>query len=299
MGVKLTGIPGRPVEPADLRGKVVAIDAPNLMYAFYAVQLLRAPPTPEALAAARKAATRGLGNRVLDLRNAGAKPVVVFDGPPHPCKIEHLEARDLTRSFPALKPDDYAPARAAARALGVPTLRAPHDAEAQACAMARAGLVDVVATTDWDALAMGAPALLRNLSANPQSQDARRWTLVDAHAALRHLETDARTLALAAVLMGCDYFAGFDRIGPGRALKLAREAGGDLDACLAKLGATPEQADAARRALACFHAPHHVDAGRLHWTAPNTEAYLKALAGIVDAPVARKTAQVRLDGAWE
>ena len=298
MGVKLTGIPSRPVEAADLRGKVVAVDAPNLMYAFYAVQLLRAEATPDALAAARKAATRGLGTRLLDLRNAGAKPLAVFDGPPHPCKREHLEARDLARSFPSLKPDDYAPARAAAKALGVPVLRAPHDAEAQACAMARAGHVDVVATTDWDALAMGAPALLRNLSANPQSQDARRWTLVDAASALRHLDADAQTLALAAVLMGCDYFAGFDRIGPGRALKLAREAQGDLDACLRKLQATPEQADAARRALACFHEPHHVDPGRLHWTTPNTDAYLKALHGIVEAPAPRKAAQAKLDGMW-
>lgn len=298
MGVKLTGIPSRPVGPGDLQGKVVAIDAPNLMYAFYAVQLLRGEPTPDALLAARKAAVRGLGTRVLDLRNAGAKPLVVFDGPPHPCKLEHLEARDLTRSFPSLKPDDYAPARAAAKALGVPVLRAPHDAEAQACAMARAGLVDVVATTDWDALAMGAPALLRNLSANPQSQDARRWSLVDAADALRHLESDARTLALAAVLMGCDYFAGFDRIGPGKALKLARETNGDLDACLEKLGATPAQADAARRALECFHEPPHAPPARLHWTSPDTEAYLRALQGQPPAPTPRKAAQARLDGGW-
>ena len=296
MGVKLTGIPSRPIEPRDLHGKVVAIDAPNLMYAFYAVQMLRAPASPDTLATAKRAATRGLGTRVLDLRNAGAKPLVVFDGPPHPAKVEHLEARDQTRSFPALTPPDYAPAKAAARALGVPVLAAPHDAEAQACAMAREGLVDVVATTDWDALAMGAPALLRNLSANPQSQDARRWMLVEAQHALAHLQSDARTLALAAVLMGCDYFAGFDRIGPGRALKLARDAAGDLDACLDKLAATSQQRDAARRALACFHEPPHAAPTRLTWSTPDTDAYLKALHGQVEAP--KKAAQARLDGAW-
>lgn len=296
MGVKLTGIPSRPVVPSDLLGRVVAIDAPNLMYAFYAVQMLRGPATPEALDAARKAAVRGLGARVLDLRNAGAKPVVVFDGPPHPAKMEHLAAREETRSFPALAAQHYAPARAAARALGVPTVDAPHDAEAQACAMARRGLVDVVATTDWDALAMGAPALLRNLSANPQSQDARRWTHVEAAQALDFLQVDASTLALAAVLMGCDYFDGFPRFGPGRALKLARETKGDLKAALAVVGASPQQAQEAERALACFHDPPHRDAPRFAWVAPDTDAYLRALQGAPEPP--RRAGQAKLDGAW-
>lgn len=293
MGVKLAGIPARPIGPSDLEGKVIAIDAPNLMYAFYAVQMLRAEATPTHLEAARRSATRGLGNRILDLKNAGAKPIAIFDGPPHPAKAEHLEARHAARAYPALHAEHYAPAKAAARALGLPVIHAAHDAEAQACAMAKAGHVDTVATTDWDALAMGAPTLLRNLSANPQSQDARRWSHVTASEALAHLQTDAPQLALAAVLMGCDYYPGFDKIGPGRALKLARETKGDLDTALATLKATQDQAERAHAALACFLHPPHAPTGRLTWTTPDTDAYLKALAG---GTTPRRAGQAKLDG---
>src|SRR5687767_12729333 len=108
------------------------------MYAFYAVQMLRAGADRDA---ALRTTTKGLAQRVADLQRQGAKSVVVFDGRPHPLKGALLEERDAARSFPAIHADDYLPAKAAARALGVPVVEAPHDAEAQACWMAREGLV--------------------------------------------------------------------------------------------------------------------------------------------------------------
>lgn len=290
VGVKLQGIPSRPIERGDLDGKTVAIDAPNLMYAFYAVQLLHEAPTPERRSIALRAATKGLATRIADLSRLGARSVVVFDGPPHKLKLAHLEERDATRSVPAIASDEYAWAKDAVRATGAPVVEAPHDAEAQACAMARRGLVDVVATTDWDALAMGASVLLRNLSASPQSTESRRWTLVDSAAALTHLKADEATLRASVVLMGCDYFPGFDGIGPTKALKLLATHG-TLERALDALACDPARREAALLAHRLLCEPPHVEP-RLRWGNYDAEALLRALHGVPAAK--KKPVQTRL-----
>lgn len=260
VGLKLQGIPAASALPVHLENRVVAIDAPNLLYAFYAVQLLHREATPERRDAALRSATRGLLARVQDLAQIGARSVVVFDGPPHPLKRAHLEARDAARSVPAIGHADYAPIADAVRDAGIPFVHAPHDAEGQASAMARAGRVHVVATTDWDALAMGAPRLLRNLSASPRKTEGRRWMLVDADAALAHLATTRERLAAAAVLMGCDYHPGYPRVGPKKAFALLPahlDAEAALDAALAHLHATEDDAERARAAYRLLaHPPH-------------------------------------------
>lgn len=261
MGLKLQGIPGVAASREALAGKRVAIDAPNLLYAFYAVQLLHQEPTPERREAALGAATRGLLQRVQDLAAMGARPLVVLEGPPHPLKRALLEDREATRAVPGIKPQDYAAVEETLRAAKVWSVRAPHDAEAQACAMARKGLVDVVATTDWDALAMGAPRLLRNLSAHPAKTEGRRWTLVDCAEALSALGVRRDTLAAAAVLMGCDYFPGFPGVGPKKAFKLLGDAPAPaaLRAALQALGATPDETARALAAHALLDDPPCVD----------------------------------------
>jgi flap endonuclease-1 len=272
----------------------VAIDAPNLLYAFYAVQLLRTGEPSEAQRrAALQAATRGLAGRVLDLRRLGARSVVVFDGAPHKLKAEVLVAREAARSVPAIGQEDYTFPRAAAKALGVPVIEARHDAEAQACAMARQGLVDIVATTDWDALAMGAPLLLRNLSANPAATEGRAWSLVRAADALRHLEADPGILRAAVVLMGCDFFDGFRGFGPAKALKLARDSRGDLDVALRLVAPDAEAAERCRAAHALLADPPHFACAPLRWSDVDHDALARAFAGV--AAPKPKARQVKLD----
>jgi flap endonuclease-1 len=295
VGIKLRDIPAAPVAPGDLVGRTVAIDAPNLLYAFYAAQLLRAPVNPETRAAALRAATRGLAHRIADLTRQGARTLVVFDGPPHPLKAELLAARDATRSVPPIGAQDYAAPRAAARALGVPTLEAPHDAEAQAAWMTAQGHADLVATTDWDALAMGAPTLLRNLSAHPEKKEGRAWSLVQAPAALAHLNATAEELRCAVILMGCDYFDGYPQLGPTRALSLARQARGDLATALRQLPAHEALHARAHQAHALLAAPPHRNPGTLRWTEPDHDALARALAGKPAETPKREARQTRLD----
>lgn len=282
MGVQLKGIPSRPFERSDLAGKVVAIDAPNLMYAFYAVQMLRPNADRDA---ALKSAAQGLASRIANLALAGAKSVVIFDGSPHPLKRELLDARASTRTYPGIGWQDYDTARAVARALGAPVVEALHDAEAQACAMAARGQVDIVATTDWDALAMGAPVLLRRLSSQ------KDWSIVEASEAFAHLKSNAEGLALACILMGCDFHPGFPGIGPVRALKLAQKHR-ELSACLDALNANAEDRERAERALDLMRAPSSRDVGLLQWSPPDAVRLQQALSGAAPAP--RRTIQSKI-----
>ena len=274
MGLDLRGGIVRRVASMDqFQGRRVAIDAPNLMYAFFTTACHNGIP-PEAAA---QAARRSSIVRIFDLASWGARCVLVFDGEPHPLKREVLEARQAAREktgTPRLTRSDYAPLEDLARALGVPVVHAPHDAEAQASSMSMAGLVDVVATTDWDALAMGATRLLRNLSA---SMASNKWEHVDAAEALRELGGLQREdLALAAVLMGCDYHPGYDGIGPKKGLakaKVARDKQPDspLRFALQGLG-QPADDPRAHAALDLMLNPPNTPTPDLAWHAPTSEA---------------------------
>lgn len=284
VGIKLRGIPTTPLHPRELHGKTIAIDAPNLLYAHYAT----AYPNRERQAALL-AATRGLAQRIQQLAQHGARSIILFDGPPHPLKTETLQTRRATRRMPPIRPDDYAPARATAQALGCPTLNAPHDAEAQATWLAKHGHADLVATTDWDALAMGAPRLLRRLSAHPTQW--QHLHLANAHA---HLHCDEPTLRTATILMGCDYFDGYPGLGPQRALQLARQSQGDLTTALAQLPRNDAAAERAHQAHHLLQHPPHHDPGTLRWRETDHDAVRRILAG--ETPAKPRARQTRLDG---
>lgn len=272
MGLKLNGlIAARPATPADLRGKAIGIDVPNLMYAFYGVRM-QGPADDGRRPGAVRAAIHGVMRRANELAAWGARPVLILDGPPHALKREMLVQRDATRAFPALRRTDYAPLHDEARAARIAIIQAPHDAEAQGSAMARAGKLDVVATTDWDALAMGAPVLLRGLSAG-----SGRWMLIHAETAFAKLGLTRADLCSAAVLMGCDFAPGFDGIGPKRAMKLVLAHRGDdpLEGALRALGASVDAAQRARDARTLLLEPAH-DAAPSGKTGRTAQAKLDA-----------------------
>lgn len=280
MGLKLNGlVEAADVQPGDLQGKTVAIDVANLMYAFYSVQVRERDPPPEIHQGAVRAAVKGSLSRVLDLAELGARSVLVLDGPPHALKLDHLVLRNEARRTPALGSRDYALVASLARSLGVPVIQAPHDAEGQASAMARQGLVHVVATTDWDALAMGAPVMLRNLSANPLKSEGRRWSLVHAEPSLRALGLSREALAMAAVLMGCDFCPGFDGVGPKKAFKLLKAAPPEdpLGHALTALGADESVSKLSRAAYDMLADPPAAPVERLAWAAPDRSAFERLL----------------------
>lgn len=227
MGVNLRDlVEQHPATQADVAGKVVAIDLPNLAYAFYTAAASMGAKREDALQRMHV----GIVRRVMDLCDLGARSVIICDGEPHPLKHALLEQRAQERKergTDALTRDDYAPALAAVRALGVPIVDAAHDAEMQAASMALRGAVDVVASTDWDTLAMGAPVILRGLSGAPPPHGDGKWRIVRAADALRQMGATRNELCLAVVTMGCDYCPGLPGYGPKKALKASIKAGGE------------------------------------------------------------------------
>ncbi|WP_436925902.1 flap endonuclease-1 [Halosimplex amylolyticum] len=103
--------------------------------------------------------------------------------------------------------------------LDVPVIEAPAEGEAQAAHMAREGDVDYVGTEDYDALLLGAPLTLRQLTSKGDPE------LMDFEATLETHDLTWEQLVDAAILMGTDFNEGVSGIGPKTAVKAVREHG--------------------------------------------------------------------------
>jgi flap endonuclease-1 len=123
--------------------------------------------------------------------------------------------------------------------LDIPVIDAPAEGEAQAAHMAREGDVDYVGTEDYDALLLGAPLTLRQLTGNG---DPER---MDFEATLEKHSLRWEQLVDAAILMGTDFNDGIDGVGPKTAVSLLAEHG-DLWDALAELDAHIDHADRIR-----------------------------------------------------
>src|SRR5262249_29034150 len=131
----------------------------------------------------------GLFYRVTRLiADYGSKLVFVFDGTPPERKSAEIARRQETRQRyeaaheAALRAGDLATAYSKARMtsrltrgmvaearellslLGIPTVQAPSEGEAQSAHMAAAGAVWAAASKDYDALLFGAPRVVRFLT---------------------------------------------------------------------------------------------------------------------------------------
>lgn len=102
-------------------------------------------------------------------------------------------------------------------------MEAPSEAEAQASAMARAGLVHGVATEDMDALTFGTPRLIRHLT-SPASRKEPVLE-IDLKGVLAGLGLDMDQFIDLCILCGCDYASSIRGIGPHTALKLIQTHG--------------------------------------------------------------------------
>ena len=255
MGVLLTPIvTPQPIALDDLRGKTVAVDGQGDLYQFLALLRLR-DGSPLSDSTGRVTShLSGLFFRTTRLiADHGLKLVFVFDGAPPPQKAAELERRRATKArFQQEREDAIArgdleqayakatmtsrltremvgEARELLRLLGLPTIQAPSEGEAQAAHMARSGRVWTAASKDYDTLLFGTSRLLRFLGIGGKeflpSQGTFRPLIPEI------LELD-RQLALwgitreglidLALLVGTDFNDGVAGIGPKKALKLVQ-----------------------------------------------------------------------------
>lgn len=126
--------------------------------------------------------------RTIRMMEHGLKPAYVFDGKPPEMKADELEKRrerrqetekemskakeegdtervnKLERRMVRVTPEQNEQCKELLRAMGVPVVDAPAEAEAQCAELARKGKVYAAGTEDMDALTFGSTVLLRHLT---------------------------------------------------------------------------------------------------------------------------------------
>jgi flap endonuclease-1 len=276
MGVVLTPIITKDETPlAELAGRTLAVDGNGELYQFLALIRLR-DGTPLKDSKGRITShLSGLFYRTTRLMAEYAlKLVFVFDGAPPALKAQEVAKRravkkkyeaghaaalargDLADAYSKatmtsrLTKDMVAEARELLRMMGVPTVQAPSEGEAQAAHMAARSADIWAASKDYDSLLFGAPRLVRFLTISGKEFLPSRGTfrpIVPETIVLDQLlhtwGITREALVDLAILVGTDFNAGIKGIGPKKALALVqrhgriedmpddiRERVGDLDA---------------------------------------------------------------------
>ncbi|MBM3230434.1 flap endonuclease-1 [Candidatus Pacearchaeota archaeon] len=246
-------VPRKEISFADLKGKVIAVDAFNVIFQF--LSSIRQPDGTPLMDSKGRVTSHlsGLFYRNLALLKEGIRLIYVFDGAYHPLKSKthalRQEAKDKAREAHAtavadgdfLEAGKYArqlssvseqmldECKQLLRAMGIAVYQAPGEGEMQCAELVKRGDAWAVASQDYDAIAVGGSRLLQNLTLAKTRKTAsgvvyiapELITYVDT---LQTLELDSDQLICLAILVGTDFNPGGVRgIGPKKALSLVRE----------------------------------------------------------------------------
>jgi len=299
MGVQIGKIvAGREVEISYLSGRLIAIDAYNFIHQFLAT--IRDKVTGEPLKDRKGRITSHLSGtfyRTVNLMENGIKTVWVFDGRPPEFKAVEISERNankieaMKKWEEALKKGEEAKkyAQATSRVtdeiveevkellglFGIPSVQAISEGEIQAAYMCKRGDVWAVASQDYDALLVGAPRLVRNLSISQRRKLPNKEVyttvnpeLVELEKVLEELGINQEQLILIGLLVGTDYNPGIKGIGPKKALDLVKECK-DLDSLLDKVEF--ESKEDIRKIFNFFIDPPVVDDYKLEWKKPRID----------------------------
>ena len=254
MGVNIGGlVEAKEVKLTDLAGRVIGLDGYNVIYQFLA--RIRKNGTGEPLRDGEGRITShltGILYRTVNLVGAGIKPLFVWDGKPPKLKEKTIQARRAIREeaekqwAEALKRGEEAMvyAQAASRLtpdmveeaikllsyMGIPSIQAPSEGEAQLAMMARKGDIWAGASQDWDSLLFNSSRLVRNLSITGQRKLPQKNVYVDIKPEIVELERVLSSLGITreqliivGILVGTDYNPGVKGVGPKTALHLVKE----------------------------------------------------------------------------
>jgi flap endonuclease-1 len=259
MGVPLTPIVVKQgITLADLRDKLLAVDANGELYQFLA--LIRLPDgTPLRDRHGRITShLSGLFYRTTRLiTDFGMRMVFVFDGKPPVLKTAEIDRRRAVRERYEVEAEDarragdlaqayskstmtsrltremVAEAQELLRLMGIPLVQAPSEAEAQGAHMAARGDVWAAASKDYDSLLFGTPRLVRFVTVSgkeflPSKGTFRPITpeLIDLQRMLDTLNITREQLVDLGLLVGTDFHPGIKGVGPKKALKLVQTSGG-------------------------------------------------------------------------
>jgi flap endonuclease-1 len=250
-----------------LAGRTLAVDGYNAAYQFLAT--IRQRDGQLFTDANGKVTSHLMGTfyRTTSLLQQGVLPVWVFDGKPPERKAGTIRQRIAAKEKAegeyrtALAAGDLETARRKAAqtshftrpmveelvglltALGVPTVQAPGEGEAQSAVMAAKGTVWASASEDYDTLLFGAPRLVRGLAARNRGGASPGAQFVDRSDLLTTLGIDGEELIALGIVIGTDFNDGVRGYGPKKALKVVREHLG-FRGTMEKVGIALDEAEA-------------------------------------------------------
>jgi flap endonuclease-1 len=257
MGVDIGGLfPKEPCGFEDFRTRIVVLDAHNILHQFLS-SIRQRDGTPLKDSQGRITShLSGLLYRTAHLVEAKIRPVYVFDGKPHPLKAKTIQQRQQRKEQAeqewkeALEKGDLEKAKSKAQqtsrvtneiieqskqlleALGVPSVQAPSEGEAQASYMVQTGDAYAVGSQDFDCLLFGAPILVRNLTSSEKRKLPNKQAYTSVHPEQIRLEPGLQRLGISreqlvdiAILVGTDFNEGIKGFGPKKSLKLLKEKG--------------------------------------------------------------------------
>jgi flap endonuclease-1 len=254
MGLQIGDIvPRKAVEFSDLKNKIVAIDAFNVIYQF--LSSIRQPDGTPLMDSKRRVTSHlsGLFYRNIKLLQEGLKLVYVFDGEPPELKSRTHEKRKETKSLAREKYEDAKQredvesmgkysrqmstinqemldeSKKLLESLGICVVQAPGEGEAQAAYLARNYKeIYAVGSQDYDSLLFGAPRLIQNLTLASKRKTVSGWMyispeIIELEKVLNHLQLNQEQLISLGILSGTDYNpGGIKGIGQKKALKFVR-----------------------------------------------------------------------------
>jgi len=320
VGVDLSDlVPATPRTLEDFANRALAVDAFNTLYQF--LSIIRQPDGTPLMDRQGRVTSHlsGIVYRTTNLLALGIRPIFVFDGKPPTLKGRTIEARvsvkvkaerewedaklkgDLPRArtkamqTSRLTGDMVQQSRRLLEMLGVPSIRAPSEGEAQAAHMTRKGDAWATASQDYDSFLFGSPILVRNLALSGKRKLPRKAAYVEVTPEQADLAATLATLGLTreqlvdlAILIGTDFNEGIKGIGPKKALALVRKHG-TLEGISSETGVTIDNADAIRDV---FLHPNVTDDYRAEWREPDLEGAKRMLVDEHDF------SEERIDGAF-
>ncbi|MBI2080015.1 flap endonuclease-1 [Candidatus Micrarchaeota archaeon] len=255
MGVNLGDLAIKhPIQLESLAGKTLAVDAFNTIYQFLS-SIRQEDGTPLMDSKGRITAhLSGLFYRTSRLIENGIKPIYVFDGKAPEFKRktqeerarikreaeekwkkaleeERLEdAKKYAQATSRLTREMVAEGMVLLNSLGVATITAPSEGEAQAALMVEHGIVYASASQDYDSLLFGSPLHIRNISITGRRKIPRqdKYIMVEPEEirleeTLSSLHLNREQLIMIGLLVGTDYNDGVKGVGPKTALKIVSE----------------------------------------------------------------------------
>jgi len=252
MGVKLSNIVQRKdIDFENLENKKIAVDFSNAAYQFLA-SIRQRDGTP--LTDKKGNITShlmGILTRTTNLMSKKLKLCYVFDGKPPALKFKEKERRNLLKQKATellkaaktteeklkfakrtsrLTPNMVKESKELIKALGLPVIQAPSEADAQGSFMCEKKDVFAFATSDTDPLLYGCPRVIPNLTLSTRrklpsgSYIMFKPEIIELKKVLKTLKINQDQLIIIAILCGTDYnIGGIKRIGQKTALKLVKQ----------------------------------------------------------------------------